>query len=271
MTNTLALTQPIISTDAIIAPIKKRAKLGLRKLAAIALFVTTSFGTVSASFSPASGKNLADRIGAKIRQVKAGGQFRLLNIYNSLRATNPSLVDAMNNAKEGLASWYGGMFHGRKTAMGTTYNMNAMTAAHRTLPLGTWVQVTNQQNGRSAIVQVTDRGPYVANRIMDLSYAAATKLGYANAGTANIQMKIIGEGYSNADEAQQALETTASLVQAADSTVAMNDATATTASFGGVHANSQNVSLNAESNDVASLIEAVKSIPTVGAVADIFA
>jgi len=270
MTNTLALTQPNISGEAIIAPFKKRAKLGLRKLAAIALFVTTSFGTLSASFSPASGKNLADRIGAKIRQVKAGGQFRLLNIYNSLRASNPNLVDAMNSAKEGLASWYGGMFHGRKTAMGTVYNMNAMTAAHRTLPLGTWVKVTNQQNGRSAIVQVTDRGPYVANRIMDLSYAAATKLGYANAGTANIAMKVIGKGYNNAEEAQQALEGTASL-EKSDSTVAMNDATATPAVFGAVHTDSQNVSLATSQSDVASLIEAVKAVPGVGSVAEIFA
>jgi rare lipoprotein A (peptidoglycan hydrolase) len=269
MTNTLALTQPNISGEAIIAPIRKRAKLGLRKLAAIALFVTTSFGTLSASFSPASGKNLADRIGAKIRQVKAGGQFRLLNIYNSLRASNPNLVDAMNSAKEGLASWYGGMFHGRKTAMGTVYNMNAMTAAHRTLPLGTWVRVTNQQNGRSAIVQVTDRGPYVANRIMDLSYAAATKLGYANAGTANIAMKVIGQGYDNASEAQKALDAMASTMM--DSTTAMNDATAIPAVFGAVHTDSQNVSLATPQSDVASLIEAVKAVPGVGSVAEIFA
>lgn len=270
MTNTLVLTQPLISGEAIIAPIRKRAKLGLRKLAAIVLFVSTSFATITTSYSPASGKNLADRIGARIRQVKAGGQFRLLNIYNSLRAANPSLIETMNNAKEGLASWYGGMFHGRKTAMGTVYNMNAMTAAHRTLPLGTWVKVTNQQNGRSAIVQVTDRGPYVANRIMDLSYAAATKLGYANAGTANIAMKVIGSGYSNADEAAQAADGFAMAESTQSNADATKSVTVTPASFSMVRADSQNVSLN-QTDDVASLIEAIKTVPAVGAVADIFA
>ena len=77
----------------------------------------------------------------------------------------------------GKASWYGGKFNGRKTADGETYDMYAMTCAHRTLPLGSWVRVTNLKNRRSTLLRVNDRGPMPLNRIVDLSYAAAQKLG----------------------------------------------------------------------------------------------
>ena len=77
----------------------------------------------------------------------------------------------------GKASWYGGKFNGRKTADGETYDMYAMTCAHRTLPLGSWVRVTNLKNKRSTVLRVNDRGPVPMNRIVDLSYAAARKLG----------------------------------------------------------------------------------------------
>jgi rare lipoprotein A len=77
----------------------------------------------------------------------------------------------------GKASWYGGKFNGRKTADGETYDMYAMTCAHRTLPLGSWVRVTNLKNRKSTILRVNDRGPVPLNRIVDLSYAAAQKLG----------------------------------------------------------------------------------------------
>ena len=78
--------------------------------------------------------------------------------------------------ESGLASWYGGKFHGRKTASGELYNMHAMSAAHKTLPLPSFVRVTNPANGRSVIVRVNDRGPFVKGRIIDLSYSAAAKL-----------------------------------------------------------------------------------------------
>jgi len=77
----------------------------------------------------------------------------------------------------GKASWYGGKFNGRKTADGETYDMYAMTCAHRTLPLGSWVRVTNLNNRKSTLLRVNDRGPVPLNRILDLSYAAAQKLG----------------------------------------------------------------------------------------------
>ncbi|WP_158787754.1 septal ring lytic transglycosylase RlpA family protein [Granulicella sp. L46] len=79
----------------------------------------------------------------------------------------------------GKASWYGKKFNGRKTADGETYDMYAMTCAHRTLPLGSWIRVTNLKNNRSTLLRVNDRGPVPLNRIVDLSYAAAVKLGVA--------------------------------------------------------------------------------------------
>jgi rare lipoprotein A len=86
----------------------------------------------------------------------------------------------------GIASWYGPGFHGRTTASGETYNQGAMTAAHRTLPFNAKVRVTLQRNGKSVTVRITDRGPYHGGRIIDLSKAAARKLGIINAGTGKV-------------------------------------------------------------------------------------
>ena len=105
--------------------------------------------------------------------------------YNPLR-------DHQGFSQRGVASWYGRKFHGRKTSNGETYDMYAMTAAHKTLPLGVHVRVTNLQNGRSAVVRVNDRGPFVAGRIIDLSYSAASKLDIVDAGTAKVQVQALG-------------------------------------------------------------------------------
>jgi rare lipoprotein A len=93
--------------------------------------------------------------------------------------------------KRGDASWYGTKFHGRRTSSGEPYNMYAMSAAHKTLPLPTYVQVTRLDNGRSVIVRVNDRGPFAEGRIIDLSYAAAVKLGVQKAGTARVEVRAI--------------------------------------------------------------------------------
>lgn len=93
--------------------------------------------------------------------------------------------------ERGIASWYGVKFHGRRTSSGETYDMYKMTAAHKTLPLPTYVEVTNLQNGRTVIVRVNDRGPFHDNRILDLSYAAAKKLGIANKGTGIVSVRAV--------------------------------------------------------------------------------
>jgi len=94
--------------------------------------------------------------------------------------------------QRGTASWYGIPFHGRKTASGETYDMNGMTCAHRTLPFGTMLLVTNLGNGNSATVRVTDRGPYVSGRIIDLSRGAASAIGMLETGTAQVELKVVG-------------------------------------------------------------------------------
>jgi len=94
--------------------------------------------------------------------------------------------------QRGVASWYGPDFHGRTTSSGETYDMNGMTAAHKTLPIPTWVEVTNMANGRRVIVRVNDRGPFVDGRIIDLSRRAATELGMIEAGTARVQVRALG-------------------------------------------------------------------------------
>ncbi len=95
--------------------------------------------------------------------------------------------------RKGKASWYGPKFHGKKTATGERYNMYAMTAAHKTLPLSSYAEVTNLKNHRTVIVRINDRGPYYGNRVMDLSYAAAKELGIQKAGTGSVEIKPLSE------------------------------------------------------------------------------
>lgn len=94
-------------------------------------------------------------------------------------------------SQTGMASWYGRQFHGRKTASGETFDMNALTAAHRSLPLNCFIRVTNKANGKSVVVKVNDRGPFHGNRVLDLSYGAAKQLGITNAGTAKVSIERI--------------------------------------------------------------------------------
>ena len=96
--------------------------------------------------------------------------------------------------QRGVASWYGNKFHGRPTSSGEPYDMYKMTAAHKTLRLPAYVRVTNLENGRSVVVRVNDRGPFVDNRIIDLSYAAAHKIGMTGRGTALVDVEVVGPG-----------------------------------------------------------------------------
>src|SRR5688572_1509234 len=97
--------------------------------------------------------------------------------YEVYGETYHVLPSARGYSERGMASWYGEDFHGKRTSSGEPYNMHAMTAAHKTLPLPSYVRVTNLQNRREIIVRVNDRGPFVEDRIIDLSFAAATELG----------------------------------------------------------------------------------------------
>ncbi len=119
--------------------------------------------------------------------------------YTFAGVTYQPLSSANGYAETGQASWYGTKFHGRQTANGEIYDMFKMTAAHKTLPLPSYVRVTNVENGLSVVLRVNDRGPFHGNRLIDLSYVAAKKLGFADSGLAHVSVEGIDhQTFSNA-------------------------------------------------------------------------
>jgi len=111
--------------------------------------------------------------------------------YQVNGTTYQVLTDAAGYNERGIASWYGSKFHGQRTSSGEPYDMYSMTAAHRSLPLPSYARVTNLQNGRSVVVKINDRGPFHENRLIDLSYAAATKLDISANGTGMVEVRVI--------------------------------------------------------------------------------
>ena len=111
------------------------------------------------------------------------------NPYTVMGKTYYPIRDSRRYSAVGTASWYGTKFHGQATANGEAYDLYGMTAAHKTLPLPSYVRVTNLDNGRTVILRVNDRGPFYSDRIIDLSFAAAKKLGYAESGTARVKVE----------------------------------------------------------------------------------
>lgn len=114
--------------------------------------------------------------------------------YEAMGRTYRTLPSSVGYEAEGMASWYGEEFHGRRTSSGEPYDMYAMTAAHPTLPLPTYVEVVNLDNGRRVVVRVNDRGPFHADRIIDVSYAAAHRLGMIGRGTARVRIRALQPG-----------------------------------------------------------------------------
>lgn len=114
--------------------------------------------------------------------------------YTVFGQTYHVMTNARAYKESGTASWYGPGFHGRKTSNGERYNMYTVSAAHKTLPIPSYVRVTNLDNKRELIVRINDRGPFHDNRIIDLSYAAAVKLGFAQQGTARVTVEFIDTG-----------------------------------------------------------------------------
>ena len=111
--------------------------------------------------------------------------------YSALGKTYTPMQAPGNFKQRGIASWYGKKFHGQRTSIGEVYDMYGMTAAHPTLPIPSYARVTNPANGKSVIVRINDRGPFLHERIMDLSYVAAYKLGYINNGSAEVEVESI--------------------------------------------------------------------------------
>lgn len=136
----------------------------------------------------------AERVLVRVGLV--GVTLVLLSCAGARPPTTSPVTAASEPAKRtvGLASWYGQRHHGRPTASGETFDMNQLTAAHRTLPFGTRLRVTNLDNGRSVVVRVNDRGPHVPGRILDLSLRAAQAIGMAANGVVRVEMVVLARG-----------------------------------------------------------------------------
>jgi rare lipoprotein A len=115
------------------------------------------------------------------------------------------MKDSKGFSQRGIASWYGKKFHGRKTSNGETYDMYAMTAAHKKIPLPAYVEVINLKNKRRIIVRVNDRGPFHENRIIDLSYSAALKLDIVKNGTGLVEIRVLESGGETEAENSESL------------------------------------------------------------------
>ena len=118
--------------------------------------------------------------------------------YSALGKNYTPMTSVQPFRQRGLASWYGKRYHGQKTSSGEVYDMYAMTGAHPTLPIPSYVRVTNLANGRSVVVRINDRGPFTSERVIDLSYVAAYKLGYIQAGQARVEVESIVPGRNSA-------------------------------------------------------------------------
>jgi len=155
----------------------------------VAIFLT-SCGEIKDS-APVNYSKKWDEIPDAVPAAVEKSRYGNPNSYEVFGKTYYVKDSADNFQQKGIASWYGNKFHGQRTSSGEDYDMYAMTAAHKTLPIPVYVEVKNIDNGRVAIVKVNDRGPFHEGRIIDLSYAAATKLGVAQTGTANVVIRVV--------------------------------------------------------------------------------
>lgn len=168
----------------------------------LAACATGNFGPTvkrSAFTSKEYGVAVSPRVSNDPNPPRGGGRYQVGKPYTVRGKTYTPQHDP-GYAATGTASWYGSDFHGRRTANGEIFSANHITAAHPTLPMPSYVRVTNVENGRSLVVRVNDRGPYVSGRIIDLSYRAASMLGYVNNGSANVKVEYVGEAPLNGDD-----------------------------------------------------------------------
>ena len=127
----------------------------------------------------------------KALAIILAGAFLVSSGFPNSHAAAPDVVKAVSTTEVGIASYYADKYHGKTTASGETFDTNELTAAHRTLPFGTRVKVTDLESNRSVIVRINDRGPFVAGRVIDLSRAAAEELQFIRAGLAKVRVDII--------------------------------------------------------------------------------
>lgn len=212
------------------------------RLAIFAAFLVTLVGCSTSPFQRGDGApNVhvnVDSIPNPIPRHEPLSRYGNPDTYTVLGKTYKTLKGNKGFVERGIASWYGTKFHGRRTSSGENYNMYAMTAAHKTLPLPTYVEVTNLDNGRQIIVKVNDRGPFHEGRIIDLSYAAAIKLGTNKAGTGRVEIRAIDPSHPIAHRDQPiSPAVTLQAIDAPTTVIATSEAiaqqtSATTASHG---------------------------------------
>jgi rare lipoprotein A len=162
-------------------------------LTALLLLSLVACGSTGKQDGPPSGKHLRHNIDIAaipdaVPRVEAKSKYGNPDSYVVFGKRYEVMDSSLGYKKKGIASWYGSKFHGKRTSSGEPYDMYDMTAAHKTLPLPTYVKVTNLDNNRSVVLKVNDRGPFHNDRIIDLSYSAATKLGIAGNGTGLVEV-----------------------------------------------------------------------------------
>ncbi len=165
-------------------------KIGLCAIAALTLLLSAC-GTHRSADGPGS-RRVPALPGDAVPRPEARSKYGNGPVYEVLGKRYSVMPTSAGYRERGVASWYGRKFHGRLTSNREVYDMYAMTAAHKTLPLPTYVRVRNLRNNRSVVVRVNDRGPFVHNRIIDLSYAAALKLDMVQEGTSLVEVTAIG-------------------------------------------------------------------------------
>jgi rare lipoprotein A len=158
----------------------------------------------AAPLDPQDASNTPDAV-PRDEPLSRYGNMESYKVYGK---TYHTLSSSKSYKEQGTASWYGTKFHGKRTSSGEPYDLYAMTAAHKTLPLPTYVEVTNLNNGRSVIVKVNDRGPFHDDRLIDLSYAAATRLDILPTGTGQVEVRAIDPNETGATVAPAATLTT---------------------------------------------------------------
>ena len=171
-------------------PTPLRARVSVGPARALVPALSLALLLAGCGGTPERDLRLADVPGA-IPRVEPKSKLGNMDSYVVFGRTYHPLSTSRGHVERGIASWYGPNFHGKRTSSGERYDMNQWTAAHKTLPLPTYAVVTNLENGRSLIVKINDRGPFVDDRIIDLSYASAKALGVDKKGTARVQVTSI--------------------------------------------------------------------------------
>lgn len=163
---------------------KRRLPLSIG-LASVLMIVQPHYARATAADTPSEERGESSAPADHASPVKRG-------TAELLQALSPEKwKEKPQQKQQGLSSWYGKPFHGKKTASGEPFDMHAMTAAHRTLPLQTWVRVTNMANGKKVVARINDRGPRLRSRIIDVSHGAAKALGFAKKGLVRVEVEVL--------------------------------------------------------------------------------